>query len=451
MKLFWEESLKKRLKIYGLILAIPVGLLLLIGLIGFVGDLIAKPQLNKMRKEALQYFEDFRNQGGYLKPVYNENVEEGNAWDFYAKAMEKIEKMDDEYRRDLDDFFWKGTNRDSTQLAALVYRSEQILDEARQGLKQKRYLSPIEYEKGLLSTDTFPNYKSLKMIVKLFASHGRFEQRAGRSQQAARDYLDAIRLGQDIAGGDLTFMGNVIGVVCIGIGIVNLKADLKTFSFEEEDLREISKSLHILSFTWPSLGESFFDENRLDLLTNPEDLEDHLRSEFPKYKDFIDSVYPSQSLHDRFVSWWRDHLRCWATLFSVKRAYVNSMTLYQEISKDVSKMEKRSWQELKLLGEEWEKDLSENPNCKKDLVEIILPHSSSRVLIRMEGILKLRLQGAAALTHLYYLRNQSYPSELNESDRGEMEDLFIDPMTGQPWKYKVFANGDSCEIYSPYI
>ena len=53
MKLIWEESLKKRLKIYGYIIVIPIVLLLLTGLLvgsmGLIGDLIAKPQLNRMR------------------------------------------------------------------------------------------------------------------------------------------------------------------------------------------------------------------------------------------------------------------------------------------------------------------------------------------------------------------------------------------------------------------
>ncbi len=30
-------------------------------------------------------------------------------------------------------------------------------------------------------------------------------------------------------------------------------------------------------------------------------------------------------------------------------------------------------------------------------------------------------------------------------------ELLIDPTNRLYWKYRVFAEGDSCEIYSPYI
>ncbi|MCH7760707.1 hypothetical protein IIA15_04805 [candidate division TA06 bacterium] len=441
MKLIWEESLKKRLKIYGYIIVIPIILLILVGLLvgsmGLIGDLIAKPRLNEMRKEALTYFEDFRSQGGYQKPVYNGKVEDGNAWDFYARAVKAIEPMTDSERNSIEKFL-RGKEVDIEQISLILFRYEGALNDVRRGLKQTRCLLPIEYEKGIEAP--LPDYMSLRTLTKLLASHGRLSQNMGRSHQATRDYLDAARFGQDITGGDRTFIGHMIGTVCLSFGITEMKKDLKTFSFPEEDLKEIARDLNLFSSTWPSLGEDILSETWMMPITD-------IKME-EKMPNFVDAgSITRQFLHNRFFLWGFTHLRSWSTFFSVNRAWVDAITSYQEHAKGIAKIEDQNLQKLKQLEEQWDERISESHNWVEKMA---VPYSFSMTKRRLEAKLKIRLRGAAALAQLYHLQNHSYPSNLIEVDAREMGELLKDPMTGQSWKYKVFANGDSAQIYSPY-
>ena len=67
-----------------------------------------------------------------------------------------------------------------------------------------------------------------------------------------------------------------------------------------------------------------------------------------------------------------------------------------------------------------------------------------------EATLKIRILGTAALAQLYYLQNHRYPSDPNDMDVGKMRYILENPATSSSWKYRVYAEGDSCEIDSAH-
>ena len=444
MKLFWEPSLKKRLKNYSLVIGISIVLVVLIGLLvgsmGFVGDLIAKPHLNRMREEAIQSMEGFRRQGGYQKPVFFGEQAEGNAWEYYNRAIREIERASDEEWQNLELCSSK-KNVDTTELFNLVSKYEPLLDDIRKGFEQKKCLIPLEYE--MAQEMKIPNYMPLRRIAKFLVAHGYFEQREGRSHQAVRDYLNAIHLGQDIVGGDQTLIGHMIGVVCLGIGSDPIAEGLETFSFEKEDLSDIARVLHLLSMTWPSIGEAFMNESwRTTLLS--ERIEEQIHHAIPEGNIIW------QLKQNPLLEWEISHLLSWSNLFSTRRALVEAITLQHEFAREITVVENQNLEEVNRVMEKWEKQARESHNL---LAKIALPNFTSLVKRRMEGISKMRLRGVAALAQLYFLQNNRYPENLNEvgvqSALGG-EPLLMDPMTGSSWQYRVYAEGDSCEIYSHY-
>jgi hypothetical protein len=430
MKL-WEKSAKRRFKIYGLILGIPIVFLLMVGLlvesIGYVGDLRAKPHLNRMKEEINQNIEDFRNKGGYPKPVYFGELQKGNAWEFYKRAIQEFEKTSKTESLNLN-LFSRGAKVDTAELYSFVSKNKHILDEIRKGVETKNCLLPLEYEKG--AEMRFPDYMSLRNLSKLLVAHGYFEQKEGRMHQAVRDYLDAIRIGQDISGGDRTLLGQMIGIVTLGTGAVPIAECLKTFSFSSEDLREIARVLHHLSISWPTIGEALMTETWIMIYT----------------AETIDDLNPF--IPERLLSRGTYRILSWSNLFSVKKSLVESITLLQQHAKDVSHAENQNFDEVIRINEMWDKRIRESHNV---ITYIAIPNmGSSMAKRRMEGMSKLRLRGLASLTQLYFLQNKYFPQTLNEIEAGEMKALLMDPMTGTPWQYRVFADGDSCEIFSSY-
>ena len=438
MKLLWDIGLKRRLKIYSWSLGIPIGLLLLIGLIGWIGDLIASYELNQMDLDGKRFFENFLNRGGYEKPLYNGTGEEGNAWDFYARAIETIKPMETSEGKILLEFL-DGKVEDLSQVTPILLRYEEPLQNIRRGLSQTRCLIPIEYEKG--EKAPLPDYMSLRSLAKLLAAHGRLAQKMGRTRDASADYLDVMMFGQDIAGGDLIMIGDMVGISILNTGWKEMREDLMTFSFQEEDLQEIANTLHNLSSTWPYLGEDLLAEIYMLPFTH-ETMEMKLRLSVPA------GSITGQLIQNRLFFWWFFHLRSWKSLFSVHRAWLDAKKLPLELVGEVISAEKHDLHPLNLLREEWDRRT-------KDywLGTTIALNPYEMAKRRLEGILKIRLCGLAALAQLEYLQNNRYPENLNtvgvQSALGG-ESLLTDPMTDSPWQYRVSAKGDSCEISSLY-
>jgi hypothetical protein len=242
-------------------------------------------------------------------------------------------------------------------------------------------------------------------------------------------------------------LSNMIGVVCIGLASVAIVRDLETFSFDEQTLDEIARSLHVLSSTWPSLGEPIMNGNRRTAIS---------AGKMPMHEilisdPIIDFKERKNEQHfqkrTRFYLWWVTHLNSWSTFFSLNQAWVNYLKLNQEYAMEMGKSENLNLQELNLIEEQWNRRIKENLNW---MVRRSFPNYTSMMIRQVEAKLKLRIMGTSALSQLYYLQNHRYPSNLNDLDVGRMEYFLEDPTTGNAWKYRVFAEGDSCEISTPY-
>jgi hypothetical protein len=98
---------RKILKIFIWVSGLLIVYILSVSLIGYTGDRIAQPKLDELREEAKKYFEDYQKQGGFQKPVYFEELEDGNAWDFYSRASDAINHIPLNEREIIQNFLWK--------------------------------------------------------------------------------------------------------------------------------------------------------------------------------------------------------------------------------------------------------------------------------------------------------------------------------------------------------
>jgi hypothetical protein len=425
MRLPFKGKSRKILKFFIWGTGILFGFILIANIIGIIVDKATEPQLNQLREDAIQYFDDYRKQGGYLRPVYFDELEEGNAWDHYAKAIRMIEPIT-ENEKEIINKFLREELIDTAQVALILFRYENALNEVKKGLKKKRCLSPYEYnirDEFILTDD----YMSLRSLIKLFVSKGKLSLLMDKQKQGVDSHLHAARLSQDVTACDRSIFGHIIGTSCIAIVQKEIKIDLQHFLFDKEGLKYISIFSKILSSTWPSLGDFLLNESWRYTLMGEEDLSSNK-------KLYLQAFLVRPILLPSY--------------FSVNKAWLNAVKSNYEFSKKIRELENSNWRELNLSVEERYHYIGTHFILNPFILLLHPPDSFTKRW--MENILKIRLVGAAALVQLYYLQNNRYPSVLNEVKSVEMEDLLIDPMTGTIWEYKIFADGDSCEIYNPY-
>ena len=81
---------------------------------------------------------------------------------------------------------------------------------------------------GVLSRDL----TSLKSIAKLLSAEGRLAEMENRPADAARSYIDTIRLGSETSRGSF-LIGRLVGIACEGMGIIPLVKLLPKLSCEQ--------------------------------------------------------------------------------------------------------------------------------------------------------------------------------------------------------------------------
>lgn len=442
--------MRKVFRIFGIGLAIAVGLFLVVCFIGFVGDLTADRQLKRMEKEARRYFSDFAAEG-FKKPVIRGEMEEGNAWDFYSQAVKEVKALTEEQQSTIRNFLRQteyevGKPRVETGLRPSEVRHEQAsladdvvhilstyagaLGKLRTGLRQNRCLTRTQHG---------PPYYREEWLAALLLAHGRLEQEGGNSQGATQDYLDVARFAQDLAGGHPTYAAKMEGRGYLAMTVKQIATDLTRFSFDRNDLERIAETLSILEKTWPSLamglrGDYWNIVISLSLRGLPRSTGLFVSS--PLGPGPVPPVYVRALLR----------LGRWASFFSFRRG---SLDLLSFCDRAVTLMEA-------VQEEEWEKVrpaldslLSEASRSRSPTILAGVPKYVRLWQWKLKAIAWMKLAGAAALLEMYRLERGQYPSELNEAKKADLENLFSDPITGSPWQYRTFTEGDSAVVYSP--
>jgi hypothetical protein len=402
-------------------------LLLLIALIGWIGDITAGPGLRKYQKEYLSMIEDFQKTGFKKEQVFKKK-KEGNGWDKYSKAIEEIEKLNKEER---DVFYKRGTKKlYSSEIFSIINSHKTALGNLSDGAKYSSCIIPYEYEKGYKMP--LPNYSNWRILAMLGTASGNMNLLQGRNRQATHDYLATLCYAEDVSGGGLLPIGRMIGGVCSGYALSGIQTGLETDAFNKEDLIFLARGLCSLEKKWPTLNQAI----RFDVMSC---LLPEITSPFKLIRQSSEGNFLNP-----FFRWWIIRSISWKDFFSPKRALLGLCKTINEFSSIIKESENKPWEECK---EEVESYQQSGHNW---LVRMFLPNTTNILGGNRERITLMRLEALAALIRYYKKTNGHFPENLEDIDISEFPKLLIDPITYEGWHYKVF-NSDSAVIYSPGI
>lgn len=445
--------MRSALREIGIGLAVLVGLFVVVWVIGLLGDLTASPQLSLKEREARQYFRDFVATG-FEKTVLREEMYEGNSWDLYSGAAENAKRMSEDDKKAIKEFLRRTGSgvgvpeakratkppqpvHEESSLQGKVDRilssHQGALDQLRKGVRHKRCLTPMDYEKGIEAE--IPSYMDLRDTARLLLAHGRLEIERGRPDRAVQDYLDGVHFAQDMAGGSPTLIARMIGVVCLTMVMDQVARDLKEFSLDKAALQRLAETSSQLGGTWPPFAQAVAGEywgmaisaGRL----SPQ--------RFVKLMA-LDGRWPPP------VRGWALRLWCWRSLFSPKRAFLGLLSFLNGAVQSMQQWESEGWDKVSSLGGSSLAEAKVSPN---PMVRVGVPDFVTMFRRQTEATAWVKLAGAAALLELYRLETGRYPSQLREAENPGLENLFSDPITLSPWHYRAFPDGDSAAIYSP--
>jgi len=259
------------LKIFGVVVLVLVGLVLLPLLIGFIVDLAVTPQWNEAQKESVDYFAKLRSEKYSSVPLSFVTLD-GNAWDYYARASKEI--------TDRSSILDVRLGKDSLEISraeSLVQKYEKAFALFDSGACCRYYYIPIDYRKGSAKPLLIGNIESL---LRLAIIKGRLEQAKGANRTASEIYSKALKmsgevgnagevhaanmLGADISPGGNIFVGRMVGIILGDVARYQISSDLNLFDLESVIL--LKEAVTQLEQNWPPLDSAVEAKGRLLLL-----------------------------------------------------------------------------------------------------------------------------------------------------------------------------------------
>ncbi|MGH7976542.1 MAG: hypothetical protein ACREDS_07985 [Limisphaerales bacterium] len=138
-----------------------------------------------------------------------------------------------------------------SQLRELVSANAEALSHARTGLSNECRV-PLQFSQNYL-TNHIHDEIGLRNLAQAFVAEGKLAEKENRFGDAAKSYLDAIRLGNESARGG-TIVDGMIGVAINSLGAEQLQK--LTDSLDEKSCRETTATLEILAAqrqTWADI------------------------------------------------------------------------------------------------------------------------------------------------------------------------------------------------------
>lgn len=143
------------------------------------------------------------------------------------------------------------------QLSEIVAQNAEALAAARAGLSRE-CMVPVRASMADLQADT-QNFSGLKRLAQAFAAEGRAAAAAGRTNDALRSCLDAIRLGGAISRNGL-LIDRLVGIACEAIGLGGLR-ELHS-GLDGAQCRELIRELDRLDRAVPAADELLANERQ---------------------------------------------------------------------------------------------------------------------------------------------------------------------------------------------
>jgi hypothetical protein len=155
---------------------------------------------------------------------------------------------------------------DHDPLVALVSTNAEPIRLLRLGLTRK-CLMPIDLAPD--NTVRITQLGSMKRLVQLLAAEGRLRELENQPDQAARSYVDAIRLGNELSRGGF-IITRLVGIACETIGCTPLTRIAPKLS--PDAARDVLKDLDKLDasrVTWTEVGQNERRFMRIQMRAHP--------------------------------------------------------------------------------------------------------------------------------------------------------------------------------------
>lgn len=233
----------------------------------------------------------YKGKSYYRKPLHGEG-ENGNAWDFYTKAMDKLKSMSYEEEMSIPELAGIPYTGDPKELekkvSGIIEKYKDVIDYIRKGTNQLYFTPNYNYEKEP------PLYLDANKIIKTFkflASACKVLEWQGKQDEALELYLDTMKFAQDIAyGGGL--LKHLVSIVGTGVLYSGIEESFSKNVYKTEALKKFSKELETLTETTPPVTDMW----EIDLLWTEATIIDSIKQkkclEFLLDLDYIEQTLP---------------------------------------------------------------------------------------------------------------------------------------------------------------
>lgn len=402
-------------------LGLIVSLVVAITLIGFTGDKTILGEVRQAGEEALLYFSESPGEG------------EGNAWDYYARAMEGVEGIapDSELIRYLD-----GEEAATPDLLRLILNNLPVIGLIEEGAHQERCVLPHDYEAGMESP--LPEYTALRRAVIIACVKALYDLENGRSDEALQLLFSTMMVGKHIASSPM-LIDQMIGFALLDRPLDVLKIGIASRGFDHAHLEEICGFLDDMEKHWPSLAESIRADIKL------------MRISFAKHGEGITPLMMTgdeASGYFGFIRMLALRVLCWHDWFSPVRAMHSSLTFFEGLGDDLMAYESMLLADS--TARKTEQDRWAAIEKKIDAFgkrnfwfALTCPEYPSMFKRKLERITVIRLVNVSSSVAAYRSETGQFPRKLEDI----APHLIVDLQTRKSWEYTNY--GDSATVLSP--
>lgn len=402
------------------IIAVVIVCILLVMVIGSIGDATAKGKVEEIRSNSLAFLKSHAREG------------EGNAETYFTEAAKNVRDETANVHPYLE-----GGREISPEVTRAILDNLDAIAKIRQGAHMEFYCYPYEYEKGAAAE--LPDFFGLNKAIKLTCAKALFDMERERIDESTGALLDVMRAGKLIAADTPVLFDVVMGNSFAKYSLNVLKLGLESGAYDQEQLERIDGFLQECEKEWPLVGLPLEGEvygmamTFCDVLKHP--------GSVMQMGELL-----SGSIGDVFRLFIMRVL-CWRDWFSLKRTFIAAHETMKERVSEFNELDEMPLT-VKNREERIEKYEAFNEHLTQAMEGNFLLNYTSPTMFgiyhrRIELLTLVRVERLACAIFDFQQGHMRFPVELHELGGN----LIYDFNTGKLWEYD--NNGDSVVISSP--
>lgn len=413
-------TIKKILKILGIILGVCIGLILLINLIGIITNIIVSPQITKYRKEAEEFIASLKVE--YRKPQLMGSSVDGNAYDYYKKAIEEVKKLNDHEKNLLHAYLNENKTDSIPSIKRIIKLYKNVLENLDEGVKRAFCIVPIDYRKAFEAE--LPPILALTKISNLNLARAKLDI---SKTEAINSILTNFLFGLDIGSGMEILLNKMASFAIIDKTNNIITQMIPKKELSSALLKHIADSYVVFSKNIPGFQNALEIESTALLFTSPIVAVWYCQGGSFKAPPLLGVMVMRILLIKYF--------------FSESLVYLDALKTISRFNQMLKETEHKQWQETSSVLKNIEK------NCEKSIniiVSTIMPSYYKIFLRKYKITTAAKLIALAAFVENYRLKNKRLPENLIEVVLDK--NLLVDPFSNGDLKYA--KTGDSYMVYS---